>query len=621
MTGVGVPRRLWIVVIVVAVVLSACSSVENTVAESTGSGSQADVALFCRLWPDAHEKLLGMVTGELSIQYEDEEIAIARFLTDVDSTVPTEMRAEWNRAYATYQQVSDLLFVANYDDGAIRAVHLKMAFGDAGREAAVADTEAALATIDEWAGTACGDFSSRWGELEHILQIDDQPDWHGLSREIDRYESTLAIGDRLVPDEIAQYWATAATYQRGYFEFARSIDFDPENIPEGAEGEALFVEVVGVPWDDAREAVDGAREEISSWVEANPGAATAISGSSGGPGSLTVRILPQDRLTNRTLLLALLPPGTDFATVRGLDPYVAASCTEVYESPYEWEEWQAEAAPQAKEEGMNPKEFLLDQMGEHFSHPLRPIAAVLGEQNPCPSQETEPALVPGGAYELFVGAYVGDPGRYDLYLAAPEDCLQFPVTVDGDTVVDLPELEPCNLEPRGSPEEIARRTPPPVEAGGTLRVLVDSALQPEGFDCGRLSAVLLPAGTTLNDIGRGDAWPSGMFSLHRFDPGNVEEEDEARWAGSPGQVPILPMPPSGSGAMGIGPYIRPDGPWDTRFPDPVPLASGSYDLRIEDWCGNEGGEDDAEARQRCAFLAVEVDGATIVEMPELGACP
>jgi len=612
--------RLWIAITVAAVALSACTGVESSSAEGTNLESQGNVALFCRVWPDAREKLLGMVTGELSIQYQDADLALAQFLADVDSTVPTEIRTEWNQAYATYQQVSDLLFITGYGEGSIRAVHLKMAFGDAGPEAAVSDTESAVAVIDDWAITGCGDFASRWPELEQILGIDEQPDWNDLRNNIDRYEAALAVGTRLVPDEIAGHWNIAVGYLRSYIEFARNFNFDPANIPEGEEGEALFAEFVGLPWEEAREAVDDARERISSWVEANPGVATVISGTSGGPGSVTVRIMPQDHLTNRTLLLALLPPGSDFATVRNLVPYVAASCAGVNESPEEWERWLTEVAPQAKEQGMDPKEFLLDQMGEHFSSPLLPVAAV-GEYFQASvcwhiPHEAEAALVPGGTYELFVGAYIGEPGNYGLYFAAPD-----PVTVDGDTVVDLPELEPCELDPIGRPEEIARRTPPPGEAGGTLRVRVDSALQPGGFDFCGLSGVLLPAGTTLNDIGRGDAWPSGAFSFGRPNPRDIEQADEQRWARMPGQVPILSMPPSGTSLIGFGPDIRPDGPWDTRFPDPVALPTGSYDLRIENICEDEDAQNDDDVRHRCGFVAVEVDGATIVEMPELGVCP
>lgn len=617
--------RWWAAIIVAAVALTACIDASSAGRDvSADSGSPGNVALFCRAWPDAREKLLGIVSRETTPEYQDQELAVARFLGDVDSTVPTEVRTEWNRAYWTYQQISDILFLTGYSEGTIRAVHLEMAFGDAGSEAAVADTEAAVAAIDEWAVTACGDFCSRWPELGRILQIPVVANPEELRRTIDQHEAALTAGERLVPDEIARYWNIAAGYQSAYLDLARSLDFDKRSLGEGEAGAEGFTEVVGLPFDEVQQAVDEAKEEISSWVEANCEAATATVGASGSPGSLAIRILPHQYLTNRTVFMALLPPGTDFASVRSGDSYVAASCTEV-ESHDEWERGLTEAAPQAAEVGMEPEEFLLDQFGdEHFSHALVSIAAaaeVYEQPDICVhTSEGEAALVPGGAYELFVGAYYGAPGNYYNYFASPEHCLQFPVTIDGDTVVDPPDLEPCTLEPLGSPEEIARRTSAPSETGGTLQVLVDSALQSEEYDFCRLEGVLLPAGTTLNAVGRGDAWPSGMFWFHRLSPRNVEGPDE-RWARSPGLVPIMAVPPSGGGEVPIHPEILPDGPWDTRFADPIPLAVGSYDLRIEETCEDEDAQEDDDIRRRCAFVAVEVDGATLVEMPELGACP
>ncbi|GMQ86219.1 MAG: hypothetical protein BMS9Abin07_1792 [Acidimicrobiia bacterium] len=506
--------RWSVAITVAAVVVSACTDVGSAGRdERADSGSLGNVALFCRAWPAAGDKLLGTVSGETSIRYETDVAPTDRFLADVDSTVPAEIRSEWDRAYETYQRVSDLLFITGYNENedAIRAVHLKMAFGDAGPEAAVADTEAAAAAIDEWS-------------------------------------------------------------------------------------------------------------------EANCDAAAVTAGTSGGPGSLTVRIMPQEHLTEQRLLMALLPPGTDFAAVRSLAPIVAASCTQVEQLPEDWESWLRELAPQAAELGMDPEELVLTQFRDgEFSHPLIPIDAEQRSQpNICsaiPSEyEAEAALVPGGAYELFVGAYRGEPGSYDFYFAAPEHCLQFPVTINGDTVVDLPELEPCTLEPLGSPEEIARRAAPPVESGGTLRVEFDSALQPEGFDFCSLNAVLLPGGTTLNDIGRGDTWPSGMFNLRPLVPRFVEGEAAQRLARSPGLVPVLAMVASGQGGAMINADIRDGESWDARFPDPVALAAGSYDLRLQEMCNNEDAQDEDDGAIRCAFVTVEVDGATIVEMPELGVC-
>lgn len=89
--------------------------------------------------------------------------------------------------------------------------------------------------------------------------------------------------------------------------------------------------------------------------------------------------------------------------------------------------------------------------------------------------------MPGGAYELFVGAYFGGPGFYEHYLAAPDYCLQVPVGVNGNTVVDVPELLPCSIAATGRPEEIARRTPPPADAAGRLWVELESAMARQGY--------------------------------------------------------------------------------------------------------------------------------------------
>ena len=231
----------------------------------------------------------------------------------------------------------------------------------------------------------------------------------------------------------------------------------------------------------------------------------------------------------------------------------------------------------------------------------------------------------GGSYELFAGTFIGEPGSFDLYFGAPERCGQMTIAVDGDTVVDLPLLEQCDLVPIGTPEEIARRTEAPFDAGGTLHVELPSAFAPEGFaDCER-RAVLLPSGTTLNDIGRGDAWPVGGFTLALMSARYLGSGDPnaLRLGSEPGLVPIVAVGATGSAAP-ILPQIggeRPR-PWDESLPDPIPLASGSYDLRLQEWCFREEQvEGPDNERTQCAMLTVEVDGETVVTAPELGACP
>jgi hypothetical protein len=621
------PTRRWAVLVVVAAMLAACTGAASSGDDLEGNETPGDAALFCRAWPDARAAISGESTfdliGDQSVGIDQVMAYSDTSLTGIDAIVPTAIRAEWDRAYGFYRQLSGLFFVVGFDESAIHPVHLKMAFGDAGPEAASADAESAIATIDAWAAIECWDFCSQWPELNAILRIHEPANWHELERNVGRHEAALEAGDRLVPAQIERQWEIAAGYVRSSLEVARDHDLDPGRAGEGFD--EVFTEHVGVDFGEAGGALDEAKEQISWWVEANCDA-TAVT--AGGPGSVTVRLTPQDHLTARTLLLALLPAGTSFATVRSNDPYVAMTCTETDITPEDWDSMMTDMAPHAREQGIAIEDFVWEQLGEHMQRPLQPTRPVgeYHEASLCNLIEHErEAIIPGGNYELFVGTYIGDPGSYGLYLAAPERCAQIPVAVDGDTVVDLPQLTPCDLKPLGSPEEIARRTLPPVEAAASLHLQVDAALRPEGYAFCSLRAMLLPAGTTLNDVGRGDAWPSAMINFHRPDPREFDVgPDEQRWAYAPGLVPFLAAPPSGNGEIGLGPSIESDRPWDTRFPDPVPLAAGSYDLRVEELCieNEEEWDDQAEKEgRRCATITIEVDGATIVEMPELGACP
>ena len=618
--------RWWLLVTVAVVALTACTDAAILDPDPAAQGATAgNTALFCRAWPEARSTILGAVSGTTSLDVlGDQTVGLDRnfvdsdaAMADIDGVVPAEVRSEWDRAYEAYARVSDLLFVTGYTEGAIRPVHVKMAFGDQGPEGVAAETEATIAAIDDWAIEACGDFCSRWPELYEAIVLDNpDQDWEQLRQRIDRYETAIHAGTRLVPPDLADEWQVAAEIRTGFLDMFRDRGFRLD-LPEGNEGERVFVRWVGMPADEAREISLEAVDPMERWVEANCDA-NAIT--TGAPGSVSIRVVPHEHLTSRTLVAALLPPGTDFGSVRSVDDYVALICTGVRDSPEEWERGLEHAAHEAEGTGMTPEEYAL----EHWigAEPLRPTReeGEWDESSVCHliRHEEGEAIVPGGSYELFVGAFIGDPGNYGVYFAAPEYCLQFPVTVNGDTVVDLPELEPCDLDPIGRPEEIARRTLPPFEPGGTLRVEVDSAIAAEGFDGCGLSAVLLLAGTTLDDVGIGDVWPSGAFSLDRPSHQHVEGDEEARrWAEASGLIPILPAPPSGTGEVGLRPYFRHDGPWDTFFPDPVPLAAGLYDLRVQESCHREG--EDHESLY-CGIVTVEVNGDTVVGMPELEDC-
>jgi hypothetical protein len=252
---------------------------------------------------------------------------------------------------------------------------------------------------------------------------------------------------------------------------------------------------------------------------------------------------------------------------------------------------------------------------------LRPIAGQ-GEyfsSNLCHLiRHEEQAVLAGGAHELFVGAYRGGPGAYGLYFAAPELCIQIPIGVNGTTVVDIPRLEACELEPIGSADEVARRPSPPEDADGRLWIELDSSLGGDDYDFCRLDAYLLPAGTTLNEIGRGETWPIATVNFHMASSRHIDGR-ELRWAANPGRVPVLAMPPSGTGEVMVFPMFGPDGNWDAFAPDPARVPSGRYDLRVYQWCAVE--EESGQEDTWCGSATVDVAGDTIVPLPELGACP
>ena len=96
----------------------------------------------------------------------------------------------------------------------------------------------------------------------------------------------------------------------------------------------------------------------------------------------------------------------------------------------------------------------------------------------CQFQEQEAILEPGD-YELFVGAYPTSPGDWRFFVSAPLACAQIPVTIGGDTTIELPELGPCPLGPLGDDREIARRSPSTSSGDSSLRVRLEQGFTDE----------------------------------------------------------------------------------------------------------------------------------------------
>jgi hypothetical protein len=130
-----------------------------------------------------------------------------------------------------------------------------------------------------------------------------------------------------------------------------------------------------------------------------------------------------------------------------------------------------------------------------------------------------------------------------------------------------------------------------------------------------LAMAILPAGTTLNDVGRGDIWPSGGVAVDRPPLAHVDPS----MATLPVLVPILAYPTT-SGLPGLFIDLHEDGSWAGASVDPIVLHPGEYDLHVEQACFQRP-DGDEDAVRTCGMASVDVQGATAVDLPELGECP
>ncbi len=612
--------RWWLLVTVAVVALTACTDAAILDPDLTTEGETAgNTALFCRAWPEARRTVVNVLEGdEPRFNWDNTALSLDQAMEQYDGAVPVEIRADWDRVYDTYVRVSDLVFTTGFGESVLRPDHIEMVFGAAGPEPVFARTMDSIAAIDEWSIAACGDFCSRWPELEDAVMLDFQRyTIHGgpeeVERSIEQMEAAIRAGNVLVPPALADAWETAAAVKSRFLNMYRDYGGD---VLHGQDGEEVFRDHMGMYPEEAFEASLVAVETMATWVDANCDSASLTGGA---PGTLSVRIRPHADLMGRTILLVLLPIGTEFGAVRNSSDYLGAWCAE---QPQPVEEFEREVARQERESGRDPEEIADEWMQPQS---LRPVGQVTGDHvaSVCHIlRHGNELVVPGGPYELFAGTFIGEPGSYTLHFGAPERCGQMTVAVDGDTVVNLPALEECDLEPIGRPEELARRTAAPFEPGGTLQVELPSGFGPEEFASCELSAVLLPVGTTLNDIGRGDVWPSAAARMHLPTVRHIDDPAAVRLGNESGLVPILGV---GSTGSPVRLHLQVDGnrAWDASLPDPVPLAAGSYDLRLEEWCLRDEHVDDPgpdDMRTRCASITVEIDGDTVVAAPEFGAC-
>ncbi len=216
-------------------------------------------------------------------------------------------------------------------------------------------------------------------------------------------------------------------------------------------------------------------------------------------------------------------------------------------------------------------------------------------------------MVPGGVH-----------GR--TLAAAPTVCLALDITIDGDTDLQLPPLPPCDADlPDLVVDSDPWRTPEPVDpstpGAGTLRVTLPSLVLPddvEGEHGGELMIVVLPEGTTLNQVGREEMWPAGGFRTHMEPRRGQPHIEELERLGAV-VAPIMEMPPNGA-------FGHLESWWlHEARPEQLPLtllAPGDYDVHVQISGHSDHGED-----KRCGRTTVTIDGDVVVDMPDLGECP
>ncbi len=584
--------RRGLLIVAFAVIPVLVLGLPNT---TTGQSASSDRGVFCSRWEEARSALLDEKvenSGERGQSFDEAAEQQLEILDSTDSLVPPEIRTEWDAAVGFRRAVTDLLFTV--DLARVRPIHLELAFGDADPEVIEADAMAAVATIDEWTVTGCGNFCDRWPEIEPAIRLGDdgffqEPE---LLAERDRADMRLlASVDPIVPDEVRTAWDEMLVSRSIVSD---ALEANPEQPWQYFEGRDVNV-------DEYLEALERLIEPIATWARANCDATTT----SGASGTLTVRLQLTDDSLGSTAFIAVVEPGAPITGLESTAGLLGGDCRAIIEPS---SRGQIEAT-------------MLEPRGSSW---LCEFVAREGGG--------EGVRLDAGTYDVVVLTVTGlNQASLNRFIPPPERCVRFPVLIGGDTEVDAPPLEPCDLGPiAGDPADAAAMRAPVVDPGepgaGTLTVILPDAISPAarpGVDAasqeagGTIVAVALPSGTTLDEVGRREVWPSGVVCAQTVTP----EFIAARGAGDERDVmrarslPLLTLP-----ATGRPPHCLPF--WASESDDrlgqgayePVTLAAGVYDLYLEA-SGDLGDIGAHVADRRCFRQEVEVDGDVEVDVP------
>jgi len=518
---------------------------------------------FCARWSD-----MGRVTEELGywLQWvvEEPESGEARLdshlrtLELLDQLVADEIRETWTMISAAYRDWVDRWERAGFDPERLEDVVQSEAVDWA------RSTPYLSARID--AGEDSGFYARAFEEWQ--AGASQVPEWVYEERWPQEFD----------PDRLGEIREELEASDHGLAELIAL--FDRDELPEWLR------EMVGMPPADLTVELMG---QVQAWVDANCAASTSR------PGSLRVLWPRVEGRAGGTVIMALLPPGGIFDDLADVPSTIAAHCEGVGGDP--WGVW-IEQHDGGMEEGRHTSDFFRD---ERWS-----------EDRLCGfHHDGEPPRIDAGQYTLVGGIMWGDPGDpaegIDLV-----SCVAIDVQIDSDTIVDLPPFAPCDVRIGGG-EPDPWRNPAPVDpsrpGAGTLRIELESIAMPPPFEDhnGSLDIVVLPAGTTLNEIGRQQAWPVGAASTQL----SAEQHTDERWGAA--HVPIAALPASGRPAAFAPDWLAQDPP-DEKLPLTV-LAPGSYDIHVQIWTHTE------EEQSLCGVKEVVIDGDTVVGLPELGQCP
>ena len=579
---------------------------------------------FCRGWSDVSSLAEAGASQPGAESYD-------LIFTAVEATaaaVPDEVRVHWDAWVEFARGFAELMTIVGYDPDRITPEMVATVFGsaEAAEPAERAADEAAI-VIDAWSLDNCGDFCTRWPELRRALdETGSELAWVNEGEEgrrrLNERVGLLEVGSELAPDEIRDDWDAVVTARLDWIDWWQSFDFTWEGFESQAAEERaidlardaayLFDDVLmdasqtregrswqagrgGTPdWliDHWRASPSGRQvrviERLERWVGVNCEATTGL------PGTFRVVYPSVEGAAGGSMAMALLPRGSGVADLADPASTLAGACESIQSDP--WGPVRHEDGTVDRWESEEFKFRFEEQRGGwcDFRH------------------EGESPLLDAGAYTLVVAAIEG--GRWNDSGVAPSTiaCLELDVEIDGDTVVELPALAPCHPDSVSGPRpEDPWWRPPPVDPAtpgtGTLRVVVPATAIPEDVSPGEIQVVVLPAGTTLNDVGREEVWPAGAAVTWL--------PDRAEFGHRKLTIPVAALPAGGS-PRAFEPHWLFGRPAEDLV-RPALLAPGAYDVHVSlDQWDEEAGEDVS----LCAQFMVSIDGNTVAETPDLESC-